>query len=95
MIAQFFALIFFNIYYGTVFLDKAEFLYGFWTFSAICVWRFSLKITSPVGRTLGKIYDPLGKHCAMSSRVMDMVINHDKRITLFYAEICVDLLANT
>ena len=83
------SLFLFNNYYEAVFTDAAKFSYTFGVFFATCTWMVNLNITAPIGRILHACYDPLEHHCMVGDRFKKFILDHDERITPFYAECCI------
>ena len=82
------SLFFFNTYYEAVFVDVAKFSYTLGVFFGMCLWMMNLNITAPIGRILNAYYDPLEHHCEIGDRFKNFILDHDERITPFYAECC-------
>ena len=80
------SLFFFNTYYEAVFIDVAKFSYTFGVFFATCLWMMNLNISAPIGRILDAYYDPLEHHCEIRDKFKHFILEHDERITPFYAE---------
>ena len=82
------SLFFFNIYYEAVFIDVAKFSYAFALFFGTGLWMMSLNISFPIGKMLDAFYDPLEYHCDIGDTFKKLTLDHDDRITSFYAECC-------
>ena len=88
-----FSLVFFNNYYEAVFIDVAKFSYAFGIFFGTSLWVLTIKITYPVGVIIGSVHSHLHHNCNISASFMNFIVDHDDRLTPFYAEYCIVLAA--